>query len=288
MIAQALLLGSTPEYATADIEIVRGSVSQKTADRFSDLFLQGLEVRLAAEHVEELSPHGTVYLDGSLYGGLPQLYPLDAEELEDPTRALIADYERLFDACAAGRILISVAKSSRDSILGELLQVEAGLPPEEQVRIPDSELITRWTEDRCGYSTPVLLGRRSFKGWPSETLLDPSCAVTQMPSVLVFFIRPEEFGPLLRVDVPARCIGREERIVDIDACLGDLRDVKRPLARILADYQGPRVYNPLLYAVDDQVALHADRFQEVYLPMVEAILEVRFDPSVSQGRFLSR
>ena len=286
IIAQALILGEHLEDAMVDIEVVRGSVPRTTADRFADLFRQRLEVHLAAKHIRQLGREGMVFLDGALYSGLPQLYPLHAEALEDPTPSLMADYGILFEACGSGGAVASVAKSSRESLLSHLLQMGASIPEERELKIPDSEIIHRWTDQRAGFSTPVLLGTRSFTEGSSRALLEPGRPVARMPAIASFFLRPEDFAPAWRVDVPGICIGRGEKIGDLEAAWASPGDVEPIVAMLLADYGGPQVYHALLYMVDREVRLSTDRLIEVYVPMLEDILQVKLTPTLSSSRFL--
>ncbi len=286
LIAQALVLGNDIEEAAVDIEVVRGSVPRATADRFADLFLQRLEVHLAATHVGALGADGMLLLDGALYSGLPQLYPLRAEGLDDPTRPLVQNYQALFSACEQGCTVVSVAKSSRETLLSQLLQSDAGIPEREQLAMPDSEIIYRWTDDLAGFSTPVLLGTRSFTDGSSRALLEPGSPVAHMPAMVSFLLRPEDFAPAWRVDVPGICVGRDERLGDLPAGWAAAEEIDPIVAALLADYGGPLVYHALLYAADEQVRLSTERLMRVYLPMLEETLQVKLTPSLSSGRFL--
>lgn len=286
LIAQALILGNGLEDATVDIDIVRGSVDRATADRFADLFLQRLEIHLAAAHVRNLQSGGMLLLDGALYSALPQLYSLRANGLEDPTRQLIEDYQTLFAACSHGCAVVSVAKSSRETLLSQLLQSDAGIPIASQLEMSDSEIVYRWTDDRAGFSTPVLLGKRSFTEGSSRALLDADSPVAQMHAIVSFLLRPEDYAPAWRVDFPATCISRAERLVDVEAGWVATKQVEPIIAALLADYGGPNVYHALLYTADQQVRLSTERLMEVYLPMLQDVLQTRLTPSLSSGRFV--
>ena len=286
LIAQALVLGEDVEEALVDIEVVRGGVPRATADRFADLFLQRLEVHLAAKHIQQLGGEGMLLLDGALYSGLPQLYPLRAEGLEDLTKQLIEDYTLLFNACNPRCRVVSVAKSSRESLLSYLLQKEAGIPETEHLGIPDSEIVYRWTDQTAGFSTPVLLGTRSFTAGSSRALLESGSPVAQMPAIVSFFLRPEDFAPAWRVDVPGMCVGREERIIELEAAWATPEQLEPIIAALLADYGGPQVYHALLYTADQEVRLTTDRMMEIYVPLLEEILDLKLTPTLSSARFL--
>ncbi len=286
IIAQALVLGNDIDDALVDIEVVRGSVPRATAERFADLFLQRLELHLAAKHIQQLPTGGMVLLDGALYSGLPQLYPLRAESLDDPTRQLVENYARLFEACSRGCLVVSIAKSSRETLLSQLLQSDAGIAERDRLAIPDSEIIYRWTEDQAGFSTPVLLGTRSFTEGSSRALLEMGSPVAQMPAIVSFFLRPEDFAPAWRVDVPGICMGRRERLCELEAAWVAPDALAPIIAALLADYGGPHVYHALLYMVDQEVRLSTERLLQVYLPILEETLQVKLTPSLSSGRFL--
>lgn len=286
IIAQALLIGDAVEDAVVDVEILRGIIPRPTAERFADLFRQRLEVTLAARHMAQLGPQGAMLLDGALYSGLPQLYPLRGDGLENLSGELIDGYKTLFAHCGSGCLLVSVAKSSRETLLTDLLQAQAGIAEEERLRIPDSEIIFRWTEQKAGISTPVLLGTRSFREGSSRVLLESGSDVAKMPAILSFFVRPVDFAPALRVDVPGVCVGRQEHIEDVEALLSDPAQVSAVVSALLADYGGPAVYNALLYSVDQEVRLSSDRFFSIYLPLLQGILEVELNPTFSAQRFL--
>ena len=119
-----------------------------------------------------------------------------------------------------------------------------------------------------------------------EQLLEPDCAVTQMPAILSFHVRLVDFGPPLRVDVPCVCLDGHAKIVDLVSEFADPESVEPVIMSLLADYGGPRVYNALLYAADQQVAIHADRFVEIYLPILKEVWGVDLEPTLSQSRFL--
>ncbi len=288
LVAQALVLGEDVDEALVDIEVVRGGVPRATADRFADLFLQRLEVHLAAKHIQQLRGGGMLLLDGALYSGLPQLYLLRAEGLPDLTQQLVEDYAHLFDACDSQCRVVSVAKSSRESLLSYLLQKEAGIPEEEHLGIPDSEIVYRWTEQKAGFSTPVLLGTRSFTAGSSRGLLEPGSPVAAMPAIVSFFLRPEDLAPAWRVDVPGLCMGREEKIIELEAAWVPPKELEPIIGALLADYGGPRVYHALLYTADREARLTTDRMMGIYVPILEEILELKLTPTLSSARFLGR
>ncbi|HID86806.1 MAG TPA: DNA double-strand break repair nuclease NurA [Anaerolineae bacterium] len=96
-VAQALLMGEEIEESDVEVEILRGSTPRASVERFADLLLQRLEVGLARQHVTRIPEGGVLFLDGALYGQLPQLYPLTIEGVPYPLPDEILDaYLQLF------------------------------------------------------------------------------------------------------------------------------------------------------------------------------------------------
>ena len=169
--AQALLMGEDKTETDVDIEILRGSIPRGSIERFADLFLHRLEIGLARDYAPQVPQAGVIFLDGALYGQLPQLYPLTIEGIEDPLvrgrveqypQEIIQAYLELFRECDRGqRFLISVAKTSREATHAKIWAAQEGVS-ELPLEIPDSEMIYRWTGSAKGYSTPVILGTWGF------------------------------------------------------------------------------------------------------------------------------
>jgi hypothetical protein len=101
------------------------------------------------------------------------------------------------------------------------------------------------------------------------------------PAIVSFFIRFADFEEPLRIDVPAFCVGRNERLGDLDEMLIE-KDSIEPIVRLLMDdYGGIEVYNALAYVVDREVRLSKQKMYDIYLPMVADMLgeEIRLDRS---------
>lgn len=281
-VAQALVMGESVNEPLTDIEILPGTVRAETMDRFADLMLRRLEINLASEYAAKIPRGSILYLDGAIYGMLPQLYPLRAEgipEDRDYGTLLLEDYRNLFARCAARDILLlSIAKTNRQALLSKIIQRDLGR--DEIIEITDSALLDELTERRVGYSTPLMLGRYSFEQGKSNVVLEDA-HVENEPAIVSFFVRLADMDDLLRVDVPANCIGLSERIGDIDAEFLDAASAQ-PLVELLqADYGGIQVYNALLYVTDLEVRLSKDKMYNIYLPMVAEVLgeELRIDRS---------
>ncbi len=283
-VAQALLVGEDLNERLTDIEILPGTVRASTMDRFADLMRQSLEIGLATEFAARIPEGSILYLDGALYGTLPQLYPLRAEgipEDRDYATRLLKDYHRLFQCCQDRNVqLISIAKTNRQALFSKILQKQLGKPEEEIQEISDSALFDELTEKKMGYSTPVVLGTYSFSAGASTVLLQ-NADVKSEPAIVSFFVRLEDLDDALRVDVPVSCVGRSDRIGDFPFQLGD-PDMVVPIIRILrGDYGGLQVYNALAYVSDLEVRLTKQKMYDIYLPMIADVLgeEIRIDRS---------
>lgn len=280
-VAQALLMGEETEESDVEVEILRGSTPRASVERFADLLLQRLEVGLARQHVNRIPEGGVLFLDGALYGQLPQLYPLTIEGVPYPLPDEILDaYLQLFQHCHQRHIyLISIAKTSREATHSKIWQREADLPI--SLDIPDSEMIYRWTDGRAGYSTPVILGTWGFTRGSRELLKREE--LSRAPAIVSFFVRLADFDDAVRVDLPATAVGCEVCLGEVSGEILDLdRHDLRPILQVLAaDYGGLEVYNALLYSVDREVRLERRMMNEVYLRVIQNALgqEIRLDRS---------
>ncbi len=277
-VAQGMLIGEGVDETVADIEILPGTVESTKLDRFADLMRHNLEIGLACEFAAKVEPGSILYLDGAIYGTLPQLFPLEGVP-RDFAQDLLVSYRELFDRCRARDILlISIAKTNRQPLFSEILLKSEGIQPPQQ--ISDSAFFDEWTERKAGYATPVLLGKRSFSTGAATVLLERADLKTA-PAIVSFFIRFADFEDPLRIDVPAFCIGRGECLGDLDEELVDPSTIEPIVRLLLADYGGVEVYNALAYAVDREVRLSKQKMYDVYLPMVADLLgeEIRLDRS---------
>lgn len=283
-VAQALLIGEDMNERVADLEILPGTVRASTMDRFADLMRSSLEIGLAKQFAAQIPEGSILYLDGALYGTLPQLYPLRAEgipEGRDYATILLKDYHELFESCAKRDIkLISIAKTNRQALFSKVLQRQLGRSEDELQEISDSALIDELTEQRMGYSTPVVLGRYSFSAGASTVLLDNG-GVKNEPAIVSFFVRLDDLDDALRIDVPGPCAGESRRIGDLEY---DLIPAERaiPIVELLrSDYGGIQVYNALAYVADVEVRLTKQKMYDIYLPMIAEVLgeDIRIDRS---------
>ncbi len=282
-VAQALIMGEDINEPVTDIEILPGTVRAQTMDRFADLMRQSLEIGLAREFAEKIPRGSILYLDGALYGTLPQLYPLRGEgipEDRDFAEILLRDYRRLFTLCETREIqLVSIAKTNRQALFSKILQRRMGRGGSLQ-EISDSALFDELTERKRGFSTPVVLGTYSFSEG-SATVVIENEGVKEEPAIVSFFVRLDDLDDALRIDLPASCVGRKERIGDIEVDLLEPETVVPIVEMLQSDYGGVQVYNALAYVTDLEVRLTKQKMYEIYLPMVAEVLgeELRIDRS---------
>ena len=181
----------------------------------------------------------------------------------------------------------AVSKTSREATHHRLWQREEGHEEPIPEGLSDGALVHRFTEQRAGLSTPVLLGTWSFTGGSRALLERPELA--DGPAIVSFFLRLAPFDDALRVDVPATLCGDDTRLAALDGGLlaGGPEALAPCVARLRADYGGPEVYNALLYSVDREVRLARSTVAEVYLPLVEDLLGVELRLDRSERRFVS-
>jgi len=292
-VAQALIvgerLGERLEATDVDVRILPGATPTPFVERFAELMMHRLEALLARAYADTMPDGSVIFLDGALYGQLPQLYPLVDHDgtTYDLPEAILDAYLQLFRLCQQRRlILVSIAKTSHETAHTQVWWQDAFARKQvasEQMRhkISDSEVIYRWTERAAGFSTPILFGRRSFSPGSQAILLD---RVQDAPAIVSFFVRLAEFDDALRIDVPASCIGRTDTIGAVDKeQMIDTAEVLPILELLRADYGGLEVYNALLYSVDREVRLRQEMMDQVYLSLIQnslgADIELRLDRS---------
>lgn len=284
-LAYAKCMGTDFEASRADIQTLPSATRRESASRFADLLQQSHELALACQVAGEVPSGSVIYLDGALYGLVPQLYPGEGL-VEDFRRRVLEDYLRLLSlARKRGLRLVAVAKTSREAAHCRLWLSAAGdvtMVPDE---LSDAEMIHRWTDGAAGVSTPVILGRHGFTGGSRDLLDDP--AIARSPAIVSFFVRLADYDDALRVDVPAPQLGADVALSDLDGRVleGGAAAAAEVVRLLMADYGGPDVYNALLYSVDREVRLKRQQVRDIYLPVVEQQLGVTIRRNRSERRF---
>jgi len=93
---------------------------------------------------------------------------------------------------------------------------------------------------------------------------------------------------LLRLDMPAACLGLKARLWDnTGAWLADMAAVQPALAQVRAAYGGQTVYNAPLYAVDKRVRLSLRTVERVYLPLLARYAGHRLRVDRGRRRFIA-
>jgi hypothetical protein len=282
-VAQALMVGDQQgervEATDVDVRILPGNTDSAVAERFAGLMMHRLEVSLAQEHARQMPVGSVIFLDGALYGQMTSLYPLEEDEnapLPDDVRELpqkiVDHYMDLFKTCEERHLmLVSIAKTSHEKMHARVWW-DARYPDRKIPReISDTEIIYRWTQRMAGHTTPILFGTHAeFRG--SRRILFDN--VIGVPAIISFFVRLADYDDALRIDVPASCLGRNEKIGDIAAPqLIDPTQILPVLELLLVDYGGLEVYNAMLYSVDREVRLRQEMMDEVYFNMIKSELE---------------
>ncbi|MEO8084134.1 MAG: DNA double-strand break repair nuclease NurA [Ardenticatenales bacterium] len=316
-IVRALALGDGGQVVQrGGMEVLPPSTAASTASRYADLLQRHYELSVACEVAAATEPGGVVFLDGALYGWLPQMYSLpggngdadrdvDADGADDrrgdppagahlPDAILAAYLELLTTARARGVRIVAVSKTSREAAHCRLwLDDDERSGRASTVAVPDeltdSAMIHRFTDDRAGVSTPVVLGTRAFVGGSRAILERPEVAGS--PAIVSFFVRLAELDDALRIDVPAHQCGVNRTLADVGGreggavVAGGVEAVASTLELLRADYGGLAVYNALLYSVDREVRLSRNTVADVYLPVIEQMLGVRVRLDRGERRF---
>ena len=310
-VAQALMVGENEgkrqEKTAVDVQILEGATPTPFVNEAAGLMMIRLEALLARSGADVMSPDSVLFLDGALYGIIPNLYPFrEYPEYKEPDffhqyrEDALKSFLELFELSRRQKLtLVSIAKTSTESTHTRVWWAKKfkDSPPE----ISDSEALYRWTDRKGendqiikrakGYSQPILLGKHAIpEGRQKEELLSRD-DVVNAPAIISFFVRLEDFDDALRIDAPVTCIGRKETIGAVEEeQLIDPEAVIPILELIAADYGGLEVYNALLYSVDREVRLRQDMMDEVYLSLIQNTLgtdvEIRLDRS--ERRFHSR
>ncbi len=308
-VAQALMVGESKgqrkEETAVDVQILGGATPTPFVNEAAGLMMIRLEALLARIGADAMPPNSVLFIDGALYGIIPNLYPFrEYPQYKEPDffsqyreDALKSFLDLLSMSKQQKLILISIAKTSTESTHTKVWwrKKYKESPPE----ISDSEVLYRWTDREDddgqiikrgkGYSQPILLGKHAFaEGRQKEELLSRE-DVVNTPAIVSFFVRLADFDDALRIDVPASCIDRPETIGEVnEEQLIDAGEVVPILELLAADYGGLEVYNALLYSVDREVRLRQDMMDEVYLSLIQNTLGVEIRLDRSERRFHSR
>jgi hypothetical protein len=214
------------------------------------------------------------------------------DEVKDELR--IEKLERLLslaldDKKKAIEELEKLEKTADVGILRELME-------ELLARKPDFQLILTYASS-AGYTIPLKLGatlrwRRSYKSMirdPKDFIksnfpvasrdgdfIDWAVKVVkkilELPSIVSFHILPALNDTPMRIDVPAWVFGLDDRLSEVGWPEPAGVDIEEILNILAAGYCGLDNYNIWLKAVDGEVKLRREVFENLYLPKFEEIV----------------
>lgn len=177
----------------------------------------------------------------------------------------------------------------------------------------DGELLHRWTKD-IGLTDPVLLGSASFGHASAEMTTKLVSRAKQSlhgshllsnqprmgeqlgslherllcaPAIGTFYIRLAPGDDVLRVDALASSFGRNDlRLLEFTHTLVPATTALPLVKHLLGEYGGLSVYHAALYVVDQEVRLHAETVDHVYLSILRRQLGQSIQYDRSTRRFL--
>jgi hypothetical protein len=178
----------------------------------------------------------------------------------------------------------------------------------------DGELLHRWTKG-SGLTDPLLLGSASFGHASAQmaaklalrakrSLGEPSSSVIQdriqerlspiqerllaAPAIGTFYVRLSPGDDVLRVDALASTFGRDDlHLLEFAHTLVPYTTALPIVHHLQGDYGGISVYNAALYVVDQEVRLHAETVDHVYLTILRGQLGHLVQYDRSTRRFIS-
>lgn len=185
----------------------------------------------------------------------------------------------------------------------------------EESTVSDGELLYRWTKD-AGLTDPILLGSTSFGHVSARTVarlamqmrqsmheLEPPTDPAQQriqerlspiqerllnaPAIGTFYVRLAAGDEVLRIDALASAFGRTDlRLLEFDHTFVPYTTALPLVQHLLGEYGGLSVYNAALYVVDQEVRLHAETVDHVYLPVLRHQLSYPIQYDRSTRRFM--
>ncbi len=180
----------------------------------------------------------------------------------------------------------------------------------------DGEMLRRWTEG-CGLTDPLLLGSASFGHRSAQKVAQLASRAKQSstqsklqstilqdhiqerlsplqerllaaPAIGTFYARLASGDDILRIDALASTFGRNDlRLLEFAHDI-TTHVVALPIMEYLInDYGGLAVYNAALYVVDQEVRLHAETVDRIYLPILRSQLDHSIQYDRSTRRFFN-
>lgn len=318
IVAQALLVGPGVEEPALEVRFVRTSMSRPVIERFAELLMRSLELRVALARARQMNG-GVLCIDGSLQADFPHLlYGLNVKreavlpfgEGDDVLPfTVLGLYLDLFEACQRNEILlVGISKTSaarffgealmgldaehRDTIPPDIARSEAPVPPP----LTDAEMLARWTSG-AGYTCPLLLGVHALGHRRSELLRSPVEAsssprasalqrLREAPAIIALHVRLRAGEQTLRVDVPSTAVGLEFRINDCYFRWAESESVEPVRRRLREGYGGPNVYQAASYVADRLVRLRRQMVDGPFLALLRSVTGQHLTYDRSTQRFL--
>lgn len=308
-IVRALMLGSDgSRFKKINFEMMHGITDPTLASTFERVLRDLIEIQIVVENCPP-STGDLVLIDGNLYGRYTHLLEqIGIRDREYLPLLLFEAMQKMFEICMEkGFTVIGVSKFSKTRVLSNALLSEMGYP-QKVLDIPDVEMLYRWRWGEEGFTTPLLLGEyafvdevramgdeperyieRYFYKLPRD-LWDWGVEVIEKmpkaPAIVMFHLIPETGEQPLRIDVPANCLGINDRILDVSPFrFADPSVVEDVIKQLLADWGGRDVYNALLYVVDREVRLSPNVVDKVYRSILGSELEIPLEYDRSSRRF---
>lgn len=302
LICQSLMIGGDgeedEEYKEMFVDVYRGPGNPDLTRRYARLVSHLMEIEVILENWEQIPENSVIYIDGSIHGRyLHSLWPFNLEGREEiPLELLQRHIELVEKAEEKDILLIGVSKTS---------QVRA-LAGEFGADKPDTELLYKHTSS-AGLTTPVLLGGYGFDEdefeWldtdperfadriftdsvSKEQALETIQKLVDSPAIATFHVRMEKNHETMRIDVPANAISIDDTITSCKSRMLEPESIEEAYNHIAEDYGGMKVYNSLLYTVDELVRLNQQTVDNVYLKILREELDADIELTRSYRRFM--
>jgi len=302
LVCRALMIGGdtakSEEYKKMFVDVYRGPGNPDITRRYARMISHLMEIEVILENWEQIPEGSVIYIDGSIHGRyLHSLWPFNLDGREDvPLKLLQSHIDLIEKAEEKDVLLVGVSKTS---------QVRA-LAKEVGAEVPDAELLYKHTSEP-GVSTPVVLGGYGFdpdefewldtdperfaeriftQSLSREAVLETIHKLRDSPAVATFHTRMERNQETMRIDVPANALGIEDTITSCKSRMIDPSHVQEVYSHVKQDYGGVKVYNSLLYMVDEMVRLKQETVDNVYLKIVQEELDTDVELTRSYTRFM--
>jgi hypothetical protein len=302
LVCRALMIGGdtaeSEEYKKMFVDAYRGPGNPDVTRRYARMISHLMEIEVILENWDQIPENSVIYIDGSIHGRyLHSLWPFNLDGREDvPLKLLQSHIDLIEKADEKDVLLVGVSKTS---------QVRA-LAKEVGAEVPDAELLYKHTAEP-GVSTPVVLGGYGFdpdefewldtnpekfaeriftQSLSREEVLKTIHRLRDSPAVAMFHTRMDRNQETMRVDVPVNALGIEDTITSCKSRMIDHSHIQEVYSHVKQDYGGVKVYNSLLYMVDEMVRLNQETVDNVYLKIVKDELDTDVEITRSYRRFM--